>query len=215
MNYNLDTLKGLLNTAAISDVLDEFNVKGMLSYKFEPNFFDAKICGRAKTIKVEKIKEGESETGIYKGLEIFDTIDKGDIIVVSNELKESAYWGELNSNLAIRAGASGTIIDGVTRDNYFTKKLGYPVFAKGRYAKDIKSRGIIKELNVSVEIDGILIKPFDIIFGDIDGVVVIPQDIEDKIINRVLEVVENEKGILIDVSKGVPTKELVRKHGFF
>lgn len=215
MIYSLDTLRGLLNTAAVSDTLDEFNISGMLSSKFQPNFLDAKICGRVKTIKVEKISEGESETGIYKGLEIFNTISRGDVIVVSNELKDLAYWGELNSNLAIRAGASGTVVDGVTRDNYYTKKLGYPVFAKGRYAKDIKSRGIIKYLNVPVKIDGILINPGDIIFADIDGVVVIPQNAEEKIISRVLEVVENEKGILTDVAKGISTKELVKKHGFF
>jgi regulator of RNase E activity RraA len=215
MNFNFDVLKGILSTALISDVLDELGLEGMLSHHFQPNFFEAKLFGRAKTIKVEKIKDGEDPEGIYKGLDIFDTIEKGDVIIVSNEVKDLAYWGELNSNLAIRAGAVGSIVDSVTRDNFYTRKLGYPVFAKGRYAKDIKSRGIIKELNVPVEVDGILIRPGDLIFADIDGVIVIPQEYAEKVINKALEVAENEKDIIANVSKGVPAKELVKKHGFF
>lgn len=215
MNYNLEILKGVLQTSVLSDVLDEFDINGMLSSKFEPNFFDAKLFGRAKTIKVEAIREGDDPNGIYDGLNIFETIESGDVIIVSNEVKELAYWGEMNTNLAIRSGAVGTIVDSVTRDNYQTRRLGYPVFAKGRYAKDIKSRGTVRGLNVPVEVDNVQINPGDLIFADVDGVIVIPKNIEEKVIKRALEIVETEKNIVRDVARKLDAKALIDSHGTF
>lgn len=215
MNYNYAILKNILQTSILSDVLDELGIDGMLSSTFQPNFFEAKIFGKAKTLKVEKIKEGQNPNDIYKGLDLFCTIEKGDIIVVSNDIKELAYWGELNSNLAIRSGASGTIVDSVTRDNYQTKSLGYPVFSKGKYAKDIKNRGIVTGENVPIEIDGIKIKPGDWIFGDIDGIIVIPSEVSNEVISKAIITIENEKSIINDIAKGLDIKKIIKQYGNF
>lgn len=213
--YELKVLKNLLSTPIISDVLDELGIKGMLSSDFFPNFEDAKMCGRAKTILVEERKSDEPINGIYNGLKIYETVEEDDIIVVKNGLPHLAYWGELNTNLAIRGKVSGTIVDGVTRDNSATKSIKYPVFAKGRYAKDIKNYGTINKMNVPVEVDGIVIKPGTLIFGDIDGVVIVPKEREDEIIERALEIASSEKQIIKDIVKGESPTKLVEKYGFF
>lgn len=213
--YNFRILKNILNTAIISDVFDEFQIEGMLSSDFFPNFETAKIMGRAKTILVDKRQENQPINGIYNGLKIFDTVNEDDVIIIKNQLGHLAYWGDLNTTLALRAKASGTIVDGVTRDNIRTKQLGYPVFAKGRYAKDIKNHGTINFLNSEVEIDGINIRPGDIIFADIDGIAVIPKENDEKVISRAIEVASKEKAIISDIIKGVNANELVRRYGFF
>lgn len=213
--HELNLLKNILNTAIISDVMDEMGINGMLSSLFFPNFENAKMCGFAKTILVDERMEGEPINGIYNGLNIFDTIEKNDVIIVKNKLPHLAYWGDLNTTLALRAQASGTLVDGVTRDNSRTKQLGYPVFAKGRYAKDIKNHGTIHHLNCMVEVDDIKITPGDLIFGDIDGIAVIPQDKVEIVLKRSLEVASTEKEIVKDILLGKNAAELVKIHGFF
>ncbi len=85
------------------------------------------------------------------------------------------FFGELNANLAIRAGAVGAIIDGVTRDTRDTVGMGFPVFAKGHYCKDTRKRGVVTSRNRTVLIDDISIHKDDLIFGDTDGIVIIPK----------------------------------------
>lgn len=213
--YDYNILKRVLTSACISDVLDELGIDSMLSSRFSPNFSTAKICGRAKTILVEKREPHEPLNGIYNGLNIFRTVSENDVIIVKNELGHLAYWGELNTMLALGVKASGTVVDGVTRDNAQTTALQYPVFSKGKYAKDIKNYGTVKSLNVMVEIDGVKIEPGDIIFGDIDGIAVIPKDREKEVIERAIQICFGEKEIIKDIIRGVDPSLLVEKHGYF
>lgn len=215
MKHNFNLLKRILSTAIISDVFDELGITGMLSDKFKSNFEHAKLCGRAKTIHVVKREDNEPINSIYNGLKIYSTVKEDDVIVIKNELGHLAYWGELNTMLALREKASGTIVDGVTRDNAQTRALDYPVFAKGRYSKDIKNHGAIHDLNCPVTIDDISIIPGYLIFGDIDGIAVIPRDREDEVIKRALEIAFNEKSLIGDIVKGLEPHSLVEKYGFF
>jgi 4-hydroxy-4-methyl-2-oxoglutarate aldolase len=212
---NLRLIKNILNTAIISDVLDEFDINGMLSSQFIVNFESAKVCGFAKTVVVDKREVDAPINGIYNGLKIFDTVEPTDVIIIKNNLPHLAYWGDLNTTLALRAQASGTIVDGVTRDNARTKDLAYPVFSKGRYAKDIKNHGTINHLNCPVVVDQITIAPGDLIFGDIDGIAVIPKENINRVIERALQVASAEKEIIKDILLGRSAIELVEKHGFF
>ncbi|PJA96329.1 MAG: cytidyltransferase, partial [Ignavibacteriales bacterium CG_4_9_14_3_um_filter_34_10] len=152
---------------------------------------------------------------IYDSLNLYDNVVSNDIIVVANKIPDFAFFGELNANLALRAGASGAIIDGVTRDTRETVDIGFPVFSKGNYCKDTRKRGIVTAKNRTVIIDGISIHKNDLIFGDKDGIVVIPKKYEREIIDTALEKMKNEKMILIDVAKGIKTSELTEKYGMF
>jgi len=213
--YNLKLIKNILSTAILSDVLDECGIDGMLSNTFTPNFFEAKLCGYAVTLPITAMEKSDDVDGIYKGLEIFEYVNPGNVIIVANPFNEFAYWGELNTSLALRAGATGTVVSSVTRDNRKTVDMCYPVFSKGRYAKDIKTRGTVREVNVPVKVDDILINPGDLVFADIDGVIVIRRDMEDKVLKRALFILENEINIISNIAKDVPAKDLVKKHGYF
>ncbi|MBK7229891.1 MAG: cytidyltransferase [Ignavibacteriales bacterium] len=208
-------LKLLLSSALLSDILDDMNLSGVLSSRFHLNLPNSKIFGRAKTMQIDLCADDDDFKKIYDGLNLYDNVVSNDIIVVANNIPDYAFFGELNANLALRSGAAGAIIDGVTRDTRETSDMGFPVFSKGNYCKDTRKRGIVKSKNKTVIVDGVSIHKDDLIFGDRDGIVVIPKKYEKKIIDTAFEKMKNEKQILIDVANGVHTSELTQKYGMF
>lgn len=210
-----NNLKLLLTSALLSDILDDLGVNGVLSSNFQVNLPNNKIFGRAKTLQIDLCPDDEDFKKIYDSLNLYDHIVTNDVIVVANKVPDFAFFGELNANLALRAGASGAIIDGVTRDTRETADMGFPVFSKGNYCKDTRKRGIVTSKNKTVIIDGISIHKDDLIFGDRDGIVVIPRKYEHQVIETAFQKLQNEKLILIDVAKGVHTSELITKYGMF
>jgi regulator of RNase E activity RraA len=210
-----DNIKNLLSSPVLSDVLDEMGVKGVLSSNFMLNLTDVKVFGRAKTLQIDVCREDERYEKIYEGLNHYDYIGPGDLVVVANNVPEFAYFGGLNANLAIRSGAAGAIIDGVTRDSFDTVALGFPVFSKGNYCKDVKKRGVVRSFNKGIKVDGVWIRKDDLIFGDRDGVVVIPQEIEEEALKRAIEVRNSEFLMLSDIARGMHVEELIDKYGCF
>ncbi|MDH7604906.1 MAG: cytidyltransferase [Melioribacter sp.] len=210
-----NNLKLLLTSALLSDILDDLGLLGVLSSKFTLNLPNSKVLGRAKTLQIDLCPDDEDYKKIYDSLDLYDHVVTNDVIVVANKIPDYAFFGELNANLALRAGASGAIIDGVTRDTKETSDMGFPVFSKGNYCKDTRKRGIVTSKNKTVIIDGISIHKDDLIFGDRDGIVVIPKKYENQIIELAFNKLQNEKQILIDVAKGIHTSELVNKYGLF
>ncbi len=211
----LNNLKLLLTSALLSDILDDMNLSGVLSSKFKLNLPNHKILGRAKTMQIDLCPDDEDFKKIYDGLNLYDHVVSNDIIVVANNIPDFAFFGELNANLALRAGASGAIIDGVTRDTRETSDMGFPVFSKGNYCKDTRKRGIVTAKNKTIIIDGVSIHKDDLIFGDRDGIVVIPKKHEKEIMEVAFEKLSNENKILIDVANGIHTSELTKKYGLF
>ncbi len=210
----LSNLSAQLSSSILSDILDELQVKNKVITNLSLNMCDKKIFGRAKTLKIKK-RVNDNESSIYEALKSYETIIPNDIIVVENEEENLAYFGELNANLAIRSGAVGVIVGGNTRDSEAVRKLGIPVFSKGYSCKDIKNNGAIESINKRIQISGVEIFYEDLIFGDNDGIVVIPKNIEKSVIERCFEIIRNERNILIDIASGVPIQEIRKKFGDF
>jgi len=210
----LDSIKSHLTSSMLSDILDDLNIDGVLQ-NFDLNLKDKKIFGKAKTLKIRAIRDGEDYKGIYEALNSYNTIIHNDIIIVENELSEYAYFGELNASLAIRSGASGVIIGGATRDTDEVKKLGLPIFSKGSTCKDVRKRAVTESYNKTIQIDGVSISPNDLIFGDCDGIIIIPLRYEKRVLDMAFEVIKTEKNILLDIANGVDVNKLVNNHGLF
>lgn len=210
----LDNIKSHLTSAMLSDIMDDFGLNGVIQgYKL--NIPEKKIFGKAKTLKLRALNDGEDFKGIYSALYSYNTIIPNDIIIVENEISEFAYFGELNANLAIRSGASAAIISGVTRDTAEVKKLGFPVFSKGSNCKDVRKRATMESYNKTITVEGIRVSPNDLIFGDNDGIIIIPKKHEDKILKKAFEVIKTENNILVDIANGVDVDRLTKEHGFF
>ena len=213
-NHLLKNISASISSAILSDILDDLGYPNQVIKKLKP-YTPTKIFGRAKTLKLRKKELHESPSGIYNALNTYKYIVPNDIIVVENEISDYAYFGELNANLAIRAGAIGTIIDGVTRDSQDVENLNYPVFSKGYNCQDVKNRAVVEHFNKTIFLDNIAVEPNCLIYADNEGIVVIPQQVEHQVIELALTLTRNERHILNDISNDIDTDELVAKYGFF
>jgi regulator of RNase E activity RraA len=99
----------------------------------------------------------------------------------------------LMSTVARVRGAAGAVLAGYTRDTKGILAMEFPVFCYGSYAQDQRGRGRVVDFRIPLEIDGVTVEPGDIIFGDIDGVVVLPQAVEGEIVAEARERVKREK----------------------
>lgn len=207
-------LSHLLTSAILSDIFDDLQITNQIIAGFQLNLEGKKILGRAKTLKIKK-KEPKDSTSIYDALLTYQTIVPNDIILVENEAPQYAYFGELNTNLAIRAGAIGAIIGGNTRDHNEVKKLQFPVFSKGYNCQDIKHKGTVAHYNKKITIEGVDIYPNDLVFADGEGIVVIPQKYELEVLERAKEVLRKENSIVNEVAEGIEVSEIRSKHGDF
>tara|TARA_R110000782_G_scaffold54571_3_gene115298 strand:+ start:4550 stop:5851 length:1302 start_codon:yes stop_codon:yes gene_type:complete len=211
----LENIKSHLTSSMLSDILDDIGFPAQIIKNLSPNFMDAKIFGRAKTLKLRELRDGEDFKGIYNALHSYDTVIPNDIILVENEVGEFAYFGELNANLAIRSGAAGVVISGNTRDSREVRQLGLPVFSKGFTCQDVRKRATMDSMNKKICIEGVYVSPEDLVFGDAEGVVVLPKRAEKKIMAEIFLRISNEKQILVDISNGKDVDHLVKEYGFF
>jgi regulator of RNase E activity RraA len=212
----LNNLKGLMSSPFLSDIFDDIGIssKQILS-GLKSNINDGKLIGRAKTLKLRKLKDGEDWRGIYNALKSYKSVVTNDVIVVQNDCPDLAYFGELNANIAIRCGASGAIIGGKTRDSQKVKQLGFMTFSQGFVAKDVRKRATLENYDVNIDLFGANVQPGDLIFGDVEAVVVIPKEFEEAVINEVFVRLKNENDIVSSIAKGYDVKDLVDNYGQF
>ncbi|MGM7317981.1 cytidylyltransferase domain-containing protein [Idiomarina sp. ST10R2A5] len=211
----LTNIRNHLTSSMLSDILDDFGYSNQVIRGLTPNIPEAKFLGRAKTLKLRKLKKGEDFKGIYSALHSYDTIIPNDIILVENDTPDYAYFGELNANLAIRAGASAVVVGGKTRDSSEVLKLGLPVFSSGYTCQDVRKRATMASLNKTINLSGVSVSPGSLVFGDAEGLVVIPKVIEKEVIEEIYTRASNEKKILVDISMGAEVSSLVKNYGFF
>ncbi len=194
----LNSMAVFLNSCLISDVLTTHNIDSVIT-GMRLNLPGKKVFGRANTLRIRKLQKGEDFIGAYDIYKTYKKIRPGEIIAVENELPDKAYFGELNANLSIRAGAIGTIVGGVTRDAEAVNRLGYPVFADGYCCSDINMRATFDYHNQPIHIKGVEICPGDLIFGDMDGIVVIPHAIEEIVLKEAIQSAQRELKVLMGI----------------
>lgn len=219
-NKKLNLIKHFVSSSALSDLLDDMKLEkgndcGAVIPDWKCNLSNQKIFGRANTLRLRALKEGEDFRGIYDALQSYDGITSNDVIVVENEIKDYAYFGDLNTRLAIRAGACATVVDGATRDLNETKTLNYPVFARSYNASDVRRRATTDYINKPVKISGKQVHPGDLIFIDECALVVLYQKYESEIISRVLKTFKNEKDIISDILENRNVFDICEKRGAF
>lgn len=219
-NLKLELIKHLASSPILSDIIDDLKEETGIKYGavingWKCNLENTKILGRANTIKLRALKDGEDFKGIYDALESYKGISENEIIIVENELKDYAYFGDLNARLAIRAGASGAVIDGATRDLKQTQILNFPVFCKNYNASDVRKRATLDYINKPVKIQNEIITPGDLIFVDECSLVVIYRQTETIVIDKIMNVLHNEKNIAKDILQNIDTKTIIKTRGSF
>jgi regulator of RNase E activity RraA len=202
-----------LFTAAVGDVLDTMGLlHQFLPPRLTPLHPDMVVVGRAMTVlEADCFGMGEQPFGLM--LRALDDLKPHEVYVAAGGSPRYALWGELMSTRAMHLKAAGAVVDGYSRDTKGILALGFPVFSQGRYAQDQGYRGRVIDYRVPLEIDGVRLGPGDIVFGDLDGVLVIPREAEREAIARALEKVGKENKVRTAIQAGMSTAEAFEKFG--
>lgn len=213
-NLMLGALAPYLTSAMLSDITREMGLNCTLPREIGSTT-PKKIFGRAKTLLLDLPRQEESWQGIYDALGSYAFVRQGDIIIVENRAREHAYFGNLNAQLAMRAGAVGAVIDGVTRDREAVRALGFPVYARGHYCVDIKYKGVLREMNKPIQVGGVRVENGDYILADGDGVTVVPKSHWPEVRNRAQVSIEKEWRVGRAVAMGESPDAILRQLGEF
>ena len=146
-------------------------------------------------------------------LEALDDLKKDEIYICSGASPSYALVGELMCTRMQILGAAGCVVNGFHRDTRGILDLDFPCFSYGRYAQDQAPRGKVLDYRVPIEMDGVRILPGDLIFGDLDGVLVIPRKIEQEVLERAYEKATGEKTVAQAIRGGMSAVESFRVHG--
>lgn len=209
-----DMMEEQLYAAVISDALDAagFRVQA-LSHTIRPLLPETVVVGRAMPVLCLDVYEVPDEP-YQQEIAAVDSLKRDDVLVCStNGSTRICFWGELLSTAAQARGARGAVIDGFIRDVRKIMEIRFPIFTTGISPVDSNGRGDVVAYNVPIECGGVLVNPGDIVFGDADGVVVIPQAVETEIIAAALEKVHGENRTRDALREGATLREVYDKYG--
>lgn len=215
-NRILESMQDRIFSAMLSDVLDGLGyMHQALPARVRPLDETRRMAGRARTalyLDVYEAKEGENPYDLE--IDLVDSLQSGEIPVFAcGHSGRIAPWGELLSTAAQVRGSAGALMDGMVRDVQAIRAMGYPVFHGGIGPLDSKGRGKIVALDVPVECGGVRVCPGDFVFGDADGVVVVPQAAEAEVAARAEAKLRGEKETLAELRAGVPLRTVFEKYG--
>jgi len=211
-----------LFTALVGDVLDKLGfLKQFLPPEIKPLRPDMVVIGRAMPVLESDIpNENRVEAGnplLNKpfGLmfEALDDLHEDEVYICTGSLNPYALWGGLMTTRALRLKAAGAVVDGYLRDTLQILEVNFPAFCKGTYAQDQGPRGRVADFRIPIEWDGIRICPGDIVFGDLDGVLVVPGEVEEAAFSGAIEKGRGEKQVLKALQEGMSSADAFRKFG--
>ncbi|MBK9362679.1 MAG: RraA family protein [Rubrivivax sp.] len=208
--------------AVVGDILDTMGfLKQFLSPTIRPLKSDMVIIGRAMPVLEANAFSASDPQG--KGplstqafgllFQALDDLKAGEVYVATGCAPQFALWGGLMTTRAMHLKAAGAVLDGWSRDTPEVLQMGLPVFSYGGYAQDQGPRGKVVDWRVPVEINGVRVKPGDLVFGDLDGVLVIPREAEEEAIRRALEKASTENQVKLAIQRGMSTVEAFRTFG--
>lgn len=215
-----DIVRNELYTAVVGDIMDKLGLLNQfLPPQIQPLQDDMFIVGRAMTVlEADVVSNSSSNNPVLNKsfglmLEALDDLKKNEVYVCTGSSPSYALWGELMATRAQILGAAGAVVDGYSRDTRGILELKFPSFSYGRYAQDQAPRGKVIDFRVPIEIKGVRINSGDIIVGDIDGVCVVPREVEEEVFRLSIEKARGEKMVQKKIQEGMSTREAFDKYG--
>ncbi len=221
-----ETLFGLMReqlfTAVVGDVLDRLGfLHQFLPPSIKPLQSDMVVAGRAMPVlEADVFGESLAETNnelmrqpfglMFQAL---DDLKRGEVYICTGSSPRYALWGELMSTRARQLGAVGAVVDGYSRDTTGILQMNFPTFSAGTYAQDQGPRGKVLDWRTPIEWAGIRIRPGDLVFGDRDGVLIIPREVEEEAIRLALEKANSENLVRKALEGGMSTVDAFQQFG--
>lgn len=215
-------MRARLFPAVVGDILDGMGLqKQFLSPGIRPLAPNMVVVGRAMPVLETNCFAAQEPAGQLPlsrqpfGL-LFQALDElraNEVYVATGCAPQFALWGGLMTTRAMHLKAAGAVLDGFSRDTPEVLQSGLPVFSLGGYAQDQGPRGKVVDYRVAVEINGVRIHPGDIVFGNLDGVLVIPRQAEAEAISKALEKAGTENRVRQAIEQGMSTVEAFKTFG--
>lgn len=216
------TARGELYTAVVGDIMDELGYRRQfLPPQVQPLRDDMVVVGRAMPVLEMDDVGGEGPDrrsavvnrpfGLM--LTALDDLQPGEVYVCSGSSPTYALWGELMSMAATNRGATGAVVNGYSRDTRGILAQNFPCFSWGRYSQDQRPRGKVVDFRCTIEFGHVTVRPGDIVFGDLDGVCIVPREIEEEVFDRALEKARGERRVFQAIKGGLKAQESWDKYG--
>ncbi len=202
-----------LYTPVVGDILDELGfAHQFLPQPIQPAGEEMKLAGRAMpVVMIDVFGKQKKPFGLLT--EALDQLQPGEIYLCSGGEMRCAYWGEILTATAKKRGAAGAVINGFHRDTPKMLEQNWPVFSRGRFAQDSSVRTQVADYRCQIEIGQVTAQPGDLVFGDLDGVVVVPKQVEGEVIQRALAKARGEKLVRKEIEAGMSSTAAFKKYG--
>lgn len=209
----MDEIRERLYTPVVGDILDELGyrrqflppgVRGMRD--------DMRVLGRAMPVLIADVVGPQARPfGLLT--EALDQLGEGEVYIAQNATVPCSAWGEILTATARGRGAVGAVVDGYHRDTPRVLEQDFPVFSRGGYAQDAAVRASVLDFRCRIRIGDVEIAPGDLVFGDVDGVVIVPSEVEDEVIERALAKASAENTVRQAIEAGMSSTEAFRTYG--
>lgn len=209
-------------TCVVGDVMDKLGlVHQYLPPQIRPIHQDMVLLGRAMPVLSGDVFDEvvpDSNNSLMARpfglmLNALDDLKRNEIYVNTGSSPRNAMWGEMMATRATKLGARGALANGYVRDTRGLLKMGFPTFGFGSYGQDSAPRYKVYDFRIPVEIGGVRICPGDIVFGDIDGVCIVPKAVEEEVFRRTFEKIRKESHVKQDLLNGVSSVAAFDQHG--
>jgi len=216
------TVRRELFTCVVGDAMDKLGLQHQfLPPQIRPLRQGMIVIGRAMPVlavdvfeeKVAGAKNKLMEKPFGLMLEALDDLKLNEVYVNTGSSPRNALWGELMSIRARKLGATGAVLNGYLRDTKAVLKMDFPAFCFGSYAQDSAPRYKVVDFRISIEIGGVRIRPGDFVFGDIDGVCVVPIEVANEIFTKALEKARGEQLVRRALEEGSSALAAFEKYG--
>lgn len=196
-------MKQKLYTPVVGDILDTMGyTHQFLPPEIRPMREQMKVAGKAMTVLMINVFEAQKKPfGLLT--EALDQLEKNDVYLAAGASTRCAVWGELLTATARTRGAVGAVVHGWHRDTPQVLEQNWPVFSCGSYAQDSSVRTQVVDFRCTIEIGQAAIGNGDLVFGDVDGVLIIPGRVAEEVIEKSLEKAAGEKVVRKAIEDGM------------
>lgn len=205
-----------LYSAVIADTLDAIGLHDqVLQPGIHPLDDELVLCGRARVGLYMPLYHDDETTKVYEvELNLIDDLRPNDVpVLICHGNVGIAPWGELLTTRAMYLQAAGCLTDGSVRDIRHIRRLKFPVFSAGTNPADTKHRGKLMMYDVPGRIGGVRIASGDIVFGDVDGIVVIPRESAEEVFAKAAKKVSGENTVRDELLRGESLNGVFKRYG--
>ncbi len=206
--------RATLFTALVGDTLDRMGLRHQfLGAALRPIDPGMVILGRAMTVTEANVGAGGNSSSFGLLFKALDDLRPGEVYICAGASPNYALWGGLMSVRAVACGAAGAVLHGYHRDTSEILRLGFPVASFGAYAQDQAGRGEVTAWRQPITVDGVAVASGDVVFGDRDGVLIVPRDAVAEAFAGAFEKARGEGDVLRALRGGMTTAQAFAQFG--